>query len=243
MTASDPLESDSLGLRFDSPYDALDYARKIVDDTAHWPSLNKLNVADRYMRGEAEIRVNFTAGPDANEFCLVFLRIPERVHEHGAVLGLHPDVVDAAAKGCDGANGRMFVGVTEFVECPQQIVPTFVWLERANEINDLFRQVFNTSLHSVLKMRFVGRDGEKSVLDGGDSVNSLVERGAEAVDNIKDNALQSGWHGLNELDFHNLVAGLRVMLNDTSVWLTVDERISLPSKVKDVILSPCDAEL
>ena len=46
LTGSDLEEADTLRLRFDSHDDALNYARKLVDDTAHWPELNELNVAD-----------------------------------------------------------------------------------------------------------------------------------------------------------------------------------------------------
>jgi hypothetical protein len=63
-------------LRFESHDDALNYADKLVEDGNRWLAVHELNVADRYVSGELEIRINFRARRTAEEYRFIFRPIP-----------------------------------------------------------------------------------------------------------------------------------------------------------------------
>lgn len=200
------LEADSASLCFNSHDDALSHASKLVEDSARWLAVHELDIANSYIRADVEIHVVLSRWHDAKEFHLVFLPIPNGVHNsrprrEGRVLK-----VDASAKDGDGADDRVFVGVTELVKCPQGVVPSFVWLERADEVNDFFGHVLESSLYGVVKMRLVGPDWEESVLQSRDGEYGLIQGIAKVASGVGDDAFQS------TLQSASLICAVRLLL-------------------------------
>jgi hypothetical protein len=236
------LQAEPDRLSFKSHDDALNYARKLVEDSNRWLVVHEFNAANRYMLGDVEIRINFTAGLNAENFHFVFRAIPDRVHNVSAV----PRKVihhKATAVNSDGADELMFIGVTELVQCPQEVVPSFVWLERAHEVNDFFRQVFAPASYAVLKFSFVvgeGEVGESSALPkcDGDGIQGMIEGGAQVVNGVNSDMSQSGGHGLGELDLMHILRCIRIELNDVTVWVAIEELGNLPIKFTDAVLCP-----
>jgi len=72
------LQAEPVRLSFNSHDDALDYADELVEEGNHWLAIHELNVAQHYMRGDAEIRLCCSTGQQAEEFHFVFRPIPNR---------------------------------------------------------------------------------------------------------------------------------------------------------------------
>ena len=128
----------------------------------------------------------------------------------------------------------MFVGVTEFVKCPKEVIPSFVWLERAQEVDNFLAEIFASPFYSFLKLNGIGCEGERgesTATSGLERVNGLVQGVAQVLNCVNSNALQRNWHGLSELDLMHFLRSVRIDLNDLSVWVTLDERSEVPFKV------------
>lgn len=230
--------------RFDSHDDALDYARNIVEDSNRWLATHALDIAERYKRGVLEVCVVCRSGSDAEKFHLVFCVIPDRGLDGRAVTKeLRLIEPKPARRDANGAEDRVFVGITELVQCPKEVIPSFVWLERAHEVNDIIGQVFAASVDNVLQLRCVISEGEPGGLPfpaagNADDMTGLVESGTKVIDGVEGDTRQSVWHGFNELELMYLLRCFRVNLSDMSVGVTLVELGNLPLKITDVILRP-----
>ena len=96
-------EADTFGLRFESHDDALDFARKSVEDGNRWLAVHKLDIAERYARGECEIRLICTARLKVAEYHFIFRAIPNG-HGHRPFTNKAATHVDVTSEHGDGAN-------------------------------------------------------------------------------------------------------------------------------------------
>lgn len=245
-------EADSLGLRFDSHNDAVSYVEKIFQDSLRRLAVYNFNVAKNYMSGKIDIRLHCRALVTKEEYHLVFCPIPDRQLQCEPCTNTAGDKVDFfetndGRTGGDRSKDAVFVGVADFVQCPEKIVPSFVWLEPANQINNLLRERFATSFNGSFKLSGIARERERGVpallsrrLEG---VAGLVERRAQVVDRVSRNVFERNWHGLSELDLVRLTVALRIILTDVTVGVSFEEFRDLPFEVLDVLVSPRNAAL
>src|SRR5947209_4104119 len=235
-------ETKPLRLRFESHDDALDYAKKLVKDQADWRVFHQFDIAHSYMVGDLDLHIRCASDRLAEKFHFVFRPVPNGKGHSKAGGGNPPRPHPSASRNDDRGDGRVFVGVTEHVKYPEGNIPSFVWLERANEVNDFFREFFQTTPYGVLKVRLRAGNREESVLnffpgrEQDDGVDGLVEGGAEVISGVQSNAGQRDRYGLSELDLMNFLGSVRVNLYDKGVWLCFDELAHLPFEVTDVLL-------
>lgn len=235
-------EADTFGLRFDSHDDALNFAAKQVEDSKRWQAAHELNIAKHYASGNLELCLKCAARFHAGQFHLVFSAIPYESHDFKtAAAKLSVFKNDLAGLDRNGNNDRVFVGITEFVQCPEKIVPSFVWLESANEILDFYRDFFTASVDLLVQAGTLISEGKSRVVSfssSGDSsrVTRMIERGSQAVDCVKDSEGESLWHRLNKLDLVNFLGGIRICLDDRGARVRVDELSNLPFEISDLTL-------
>jgi hypothetical protein len=248
MVESKLHQSEPLSLRFESHNDALDYASQLVEDSNRFLTANKLDIANRYKKGELEIHLRCRANRLPIEFHLVFLSIPADIpsqDESAWQFRASPNSVTRIIQN-NRTDKRVFIGITEFVKCPEEIISSFVCLEPAHKIGDFWMQVLAFPLHAVLKINSIGSEGkisEPSSLAETESVNSLVESETEVVGGIGGDIEQELWQRLCELEFNNFLSIIRVNLTDYGVRVCAKEIESLPFKVLDVMLCPRNATL
>jgi hypothetical protein len=72
----------------------------------------------------------------------------------------------ASDRNGNGNEHLMFVTDAYFVECPEQIVPSSVWLEVAKERTDVLRNIFGPPVERIFKFRSTPRKGECAVFRG-----------------------------------------------------------------------------
>lgn len=236
-------KSDSARLCFDSQDDVINYAKKVVEDSNGWLAVHDVNIAHRYKSGDCEIYVRCTSELMAKDFHFIFHPVPVRRTQCEPSLNIQAVEVDCASAYGDGADNRMFVGVSEFVETPQGVIPSLVWLEPANEVNDFLGMILQPPFYCVLKASHIRGNREESVLLRHDSVHGLVKGVPQVGDSVSSDALQGDWHGLSELDLMNFLSSVQVSLYDAGVWVTCHESSNLPFKVTDVFLCPRNAVL
>src|ERR1017187_10348780 len=150
---------DTAGLRFDTHDDALNFAAQLVNDSKDWLAVHDLNIVKRYKEAELEIVFEFRVRPQRDKFHLVFSSIPDVGFGHTEVASDFDTTSHANHASSNRDHDFVLIPVTNFVECPQNIVASQVRLEPAKERLDFFRQVLGPP-ETVGHLSNTPREGE-----------------------------------------------------------------------------------
>jgi|GEM_PF-3470237 len=248
-------KSDSLSLSFNSHKDALNFVDHCAENANRWLSSNNVNFAERYKKGEAEVCITLylAAESNAHEFKLIFRAVPVRSPnsegatsvENGAVTTPNRNF-EAPRGNNDGDDDFVFAGITELVQCPQEIVPSFVWLTRKHQVKDFFRDVLGSSVLAAGSLSSVSPKREMCMsslgaASDGHSISSVIKGGSHGVDRIRSNTLQSDWDGLSKSDLKHILKGVVIALDNLNVRVGLIECSDLRFKLVDTALGVLNA--
>jgi hypothetical protein len=238
-------------LRFDSQQDALDFASNCVKNSKSLFVGN--NFCERYKKSEIELCVELSSGLDAEQFHLIFGAIPNK---HFLILERDSDIApdhsahftfERDGKRFNRKNQSMFVSVASEVQCGEEMIASFVRLERAKERQNLSRNI-GAAFKCVFEVG--GASGERKVsavdiLSGesccSDRKDCMIERSPKIIHGISSDHGQLIRKGSTQADFMNRVIGLvRVWLSNEFAWAYFQEDPDLPFEFGDVFPTPCE---
>ena len=119
----------------------------------------------------------------------------------------------------------MFLGVSNCVERPEGIIPSFVSIETSEEVLDFQGRILAASSEIVPESLLGGTEGKFGCFQrrasSGDSrgVADLVKDGSQIVGGIEQNAGQDLRQLLSDLDFIKILAGIRIFVNEAGPWI------------------------
>ncbi len=119
-------QTDSTRLSFNSQQDSLNYVDHLVQDSRSWLANNNVNIVDRYEKCELEIALQFLPMWGTGELYLIIRAIPLPGYERERSIFSNTDSRSKASY-THKYDGLMFIGITQFVQGPQQIIPSYVW--------------------------------------------------------------------------------------------------------------------
>jgi hypothetical protein len=241
LTESRLEDSDTLGLSFDTHDDALNFADKLVEDSKHWLSVHKLDIVNRYKKHDLNVHVEFTSTTIAGKYHLIFDSVPVRHLKRGVPGNRYRGEAHTLANYGHRTDGSVFIGITELVESPDEVIPSFVRLEPANEVADFLRNFLGETVNSLHEFKLTVANGKVYKLPN-KSEHGLIESSAEIVDNVASVPSDAEWHGLNELELVDLMNAVRVRLDNFGVSVLI-EGVYLPLQFNKVILCPANAVL
>ena len=148
----------------------------------------------------------------------------------------------------------VFVLVGKLVKYPEnefmRLVPSRV---RLQPLDDCSRAWMNAPNHAFEGFRSIlgiaPEHGERNVsldtfrerlpfVSDGEFVDEVIEGGAEVVQTVPDNGGEFGRHGLEDLDYEQLVAALKVSIMDQSVRLAFEPDGGFALKALHVVERP-----
>jgi hypothetical protein len=245
-------QSETPRLCFDSQQDALDFQAKLVQDSRDWMALNDLNFVDRYKRKEIEIVmplcIRNNEWAESNDFHLVLSAVPSVRIWHGERSTVSPRRSSPSFHdGLHWPDDRVLVPVTQFVQCPQEVIASSVWLEPAKERLNLFRQVFGPS-DGRRHVTHVTGEGESSVSGvrftncDGNGIPSNIQSTSQINNHVTRDVAKLFWERSDEFYLVNLPARcLRIGFDNLCVWFEVVELPDSPVEIgKEIFLSPCE---
>lgn len=233
-------ETDAAALSFRSGDDARDYARKVVQRSRNWLALQNRHVAERYREGEFNLVLEATFGSDPAEYHLVFSAVP-RGHRDGAPAQAPPLHSEAAGSSADGDQLGV-LHVCDLVHGPQGVIPSLVRLERAKQRDNVIRQVFAAPFDHVSKFRsrvgerVVGALGVGRSSQIGASKAGLIESGSQTLNDLHGEVGEESGQRFGHLDLVKLIAAVRVFLNDSGIWFTLDESLYCGLEFRNLFL-------
>jgi len=219
-------KSEPPALRFETHEDALDYARKIMEDCKRWFVSHNASFVERFVKGELYIVFGACFFSGDLYYDLVFSIIPPRGADNhwGGDFGMMDKTSDNG--GPNQTQNIMLISIAFPIECPKKTVPVFVWLERSDKRDNFVWEFFASPTNMSVKLSSVVSKGEISFLppldsstDKSDSVPYLIKSRPKVVNNVGCNSIKFG-KGFSKLQFENFI---RVGLNDEGVWFCTKE--------------------
>jgi len=241
----------TLGLRFDSPDDAVNFAAHSVSTSKDWLAFDPLNFVRGYKNGELEIVVEAfvggSVGAESEQFHLIFRAVPLVMQRHlkescatYGDAGWHKYIEQ-------GHDDLMLVRVASLVYCEEQVIPSEVRLEPAKERLDFARKI-SASAYSVNHVIERTSEGERAVFRVGfpdacgNGVSSIVESSPKVLHEFTEHIAHIVKFGTKFpcwFDFMNFMAGLiRVRFDNFVVWAAVSECFDLLPKIGKVFFTP-----
>jgi hypothetical protein len=247
-------KTKSAALCFRTQNDALNFASHVCKDGHDWLAANNLNFAKRYEKGECVVVLKLSAGPDLPQYDLIFFAVPPEGTWVGNLRRAFnkPATTLNLVQGDAKLNqGLMLRCITRSVQCPNKIIPSFVWFEAAKKRQDIRRNIFATSATNNIRFKFVGAVGNRKVrtlrirstAHHRANVPHLIERGTKPLNYLRSESRKLGRDALNELAFVNCANSVRINLLDASVGVSFKEFGNPPIKVTDVLLCATESLL
>lgn len=239
-------------------FDSFDCVRDLAADPVKFldngPACHNRGFIESYKEFEVDLvlRVRIDAGSQVYD--LLFNPIPP-----GVLGNYHADKPATAFDFCGwplevgtewGQHG-MIIGISQRLQCVQEIIPSIVRIERSKERVHFPRNIRASSLD--LRFKFGSTMGKREVgvpnlgLTGGgcDRVDCVVETGAEIAHDVANEFRnESIVKILNELDLvKELVRGSWVYFNDLSVGVYLDESLNFPLEIGEMFASSSNLAL
>ncbi len=207
--------------------------------------LKNINVPESYKKGKLKIVFKFNAYRKAGEFDLVFLDVKHSVggDERIFVGNCQHSAADYVCHYGDG-NERCMCCVSELVQSPDEVIPSFVRLEAPKERHDFIRDVFTNFATSdaIFQPSKVVSDRECGLFRIRISSRNrsgkpcLVKSGAQRFNGFS-SGVDTVFRQLpNESEFVNLCRSIRVFFGDNAVWFFFEEFFYSFVKSFDVLL-------
>lgn len=242
-------KTNAARLCFDSHEAALAFAQHGVEDANRWLAAHSPKLADRYEKLELEVVSRIVSVFHPHDYHLIFRCVPDGWPRAGTV---HSDLakVDLGGGGGEdhGKQDFVFVGITQLVQRPEKIIPSFVWLKRHHHVKDFFRHVAGLPFFSTLCVHFPdvipkGELGMTAIRPSGDSgsVASAIQGRAQMGEDFKGDVRQGDWQGFSELELMHVLSSVSICFNDYGVWVTTDVRDDFPFQLVDTSLGLLDA--
>jgi hypothetical protein len=187
------------------------------------------------------------AGPsgEPREFDLVFLPV-ELVGCSGYADASNPphlsSEVEVVAHDCRRAGDAVFVGVTQLVQGPKKVIPSFVWLERSHDREDFLRDLCGPAAFCAKHTGSIVMEGEMRVFSlsassDRDGVTSLVQGVPKIHDGVGRDGVQPDWNWLSEAQLCHFLTGFLVEFEAGCVWVRVKECLGVDTEVRSVLLA------
>ncbi len=151
---------------------------------------------------------------------------------------------NSATKKTNRCKHPVLISVAYPVECPEQVIPSSVWLERAKKRPDFLREISAFGQKHRFKLGRIPSEGEEGILGVGDtrgfgdSKTCLVKSRSKIVNGISGHNSKIIRNRLRNLDFVKLMDSIRIWLNKEGVWFCLEESVRPFIKVNNVILAP-----
>jgi hypothetical protein len=240
-------QSDPPRLRFRTRDDTLDFLHHVSEDGDNWLAANNINFAERYEKGEVVVVLELSAGAHLSQYHLIFSAVPPKGARVGYLRRPCDETTpagDLKERNADLNQGLVFCHIAALVQCPNKVVPSFVWFEPAKERQDIRRNIFAASPTYNIRFKLCGAVGNRKVRILGirspsqrrANVAHLIQRRAQSLKNLHGERRKLGRNALNKLALVNCANSVRVSLFNASVGVSFEEFGNPPIKITDVLL-------
>ena len=205
---------------------------------------SNFSLIEAYAEGRANVVVELVSADRAAEYYLVFGAIVGGIDRNDVAGGV--PVINTDYRPADPNGNQLFVPViTELVHCPERIIRSFVWVERAEKGDNRFRDIIAnlSAVDEVVEFNGTIGDGELRPLgiglagENGGSVPGLIKSESDGLQSLSREKSAAVGELLTELEFQALVSGIcRIDIAHQVVGLVCEKCPDLPFQLRNVFV-------
>ncbi|MES2180058.1 MAG: hypothetical protein V4550_19530 [Gemmatimonadota bacterium] len=236
----------------------LDRCREALERWQDGLTLQNLAFAERYLKGEMVVYVNFRVGVgESREYCAVFdnseVRLGVKVNDQslGLVKTLAINVGEINGETLQAARDQgyrvVLVGIVELPDCPERVVVA----QRVETIEELARRIRCALFFSPQRgFQFIGSRSSGEVilptigLRPRRILPKVIEGATKVVDGVRDDSAPLGWNvAVNANGKDSAFPSFRIIIADNFIRVGVAEGVNAPCEIVDVFCGPVDLDL
>ena len=202
----------------------------------------RLNIAEGYEKSKFEVVIELSSRQHpACKYHLIFFAIPMGRWDLYGASDCHVTDVNAADSRAHRDQNCVSC-VTQLVQGPQGVIPSFVRLERAKKRLDVQRQVTTSASDVVVHVsgsvpkRKLSTLGRSNTADDCGGVPGLIESGSERLKRLSGVVGTDLGERLFQFEFEKLKT-VRLFLSDCVAWYRFEERLASFFKFGGVLLA------
>lgn len=228
--------------RLDSQNDSINLLSNFPENGNRWLAANDVMFPERYIKGEIDIVFKFCIGGCASKYDLVFFSVPGRLHDGTVAANDHLFKMRSINSYSDGNNNAMFVDIAKPIQGENEIISSFVRIERATERYDIRWDIFASSFDNIVEFSGGIGDGEVGLprvrLPRRDASckGGLVKCGPETFDSFDSEVGKTNGKLFGEYDFVQFINSVNIVFNNSGIWLFFEELVDPSIECIDVFL-------
>jgi hypothetical protein len=143
----------------------------------------------------------------------------------------------------------MLVDIIKTMESPENVIPSLVWFDSADKVNDILphsiyfsaeRGLVFWGARPVVGDREHGAGGWFSAVGDDQGVGQVIEGASEVLEDISSQGAKAGWDDQIPRQTIERLLCLGVALYDDGIWVRTGELAKLDLKVSEVMLGPLE---
>ena len=204
-------------------------------------------LAKRYCEGSVKLLAEFDVfcGGHRNRCHAIFNRAEPQVIEHCESAAGHSSF-NSMYSGKVGSwnEGYVFIGNVEVVDGSQRMIPSFVRLQRADYLDDIFSgSIYVSTFDGTLKSVCRSREGEVNIfgvapVQSHKVTGQKIEGGTEVMNGVSDNPCKFLRHLLPDPESPDVIRGVRVLLDNDIMRVTTGVGTDLAVQITDMAFCP-----
>lgn len=238
-------KSDESRLGFEADKYLLNDFHKVTEDFKNRLSAYHCDFVKGYEEGKFHVVLNCVISSTGEQFDFLFSAIPNGID-------LHTDQRSSSIYIAEFGSDRdveefVFVRDRHFVECPENVISSFVRLVRAKNRTNFFRNVLGPTLDCVIEFdstaseRKGGMFGADLSRSDGQCVTDIVKRRPEVLNGLLGEVGEGIRHGPSKSELMELMLRfVRIRLYKRAAWAVCEEVIPLPFEIRNVFLCSRD---
>ena len=145
----------------------------------------------------------------------------------------------------NGHDDLVLRGVTQYVNCKEEVTPTYVRLIAGEKVCNLLRESLAGTVYATLEVSFGPGERKVNVISGNpgkarDIASGKIESSPQVFDRVNCMLCEGEWKRFTESKLVPFVNAVKIRLDDKLVWCSLEVDIGAPYKIGKAFLSPLE---
>ncbi len=232
---------------FDFVNDRIDGSNHCVDVVQNLSAFDYSNFAEAYSEG----KLGFVLPLESSLCdCVRYLIFAATIQHDGESV---PSVgsLDVGQLGANyryyGCDDLVLRGVTQLVNCKEEVTPSCIRLIAGKKVFNLLRESLAGTIYATLEVSFGPTEREVNIVSrkvgkARDIASGKIESSPQVFNRMSCVLCEGDWKRFTESKLMSFVNAVRIRLDDKLAWCSLEVDIAAPYKIGKAFLSPLESK-